>query len=270
MSAIDFYKENGYALFPGFLDRNELTDLKNEAQSLFGLALKKNNIAMNASGQGFDKALYHLFKVNYDDFIGAARAAQHIISLHRLSVSNKITNLLNELGLSSPILCVKPIIYFNSRYLAKIEGHFKTPAHQDWRSMQGSLNSVVVWVPLVDVDIKLGAIEFIAGSHLNGLVPTETDEWFRRIPEYFAPSNAFSPVEVCLGDLVVFSSFTIHRSGNNVTDSIRWSIHTRFNDASEKTFIERGMPHPYSVYKPDQQIITADFPSTPQMKVLFK
>lgn len=135
--------------------------------------------------------------------------------------------------------------------------------------MQGSLNSVVVWVPLVDVDISLGAIEFLPGSHLNGLAPTEKDEWFRRIPENVASSEAFVPEEVRVGDLVVFSAFTIHRSGNNVMDAIRWSIHVRYNDASEATFMDRGMPHPYAVYQPQQELVTRDFPSVDQVRALF-
>ena len=82
-------------------------------------------------------------------------------------------DILHELGIRQPAICVKPIIYFNSRHISKIEGHYKTPAHQDWRSMQGSLNSAVVWIPLIDIDSNLGALEVIPGSHMKGLLPTE-------------------------------------------------------------------------------------------------
>lgn len=270
MNIIESYKKNGYAVLPGFLDRDEVRAIKKDAQSVFTLMIRKNNIpVVSGDEQSFANGLYELFRVNYTDFIGAARAVQHLISMHRFVVSKKIIELLNEIGLTTPVLCVKPIIYFNSRNLAKIEAHFKTPSHQDWRSMQGSLNSVVVWVPLVDVDISLGAIEFLPGSHLNGLAPTEKDEWFRRIPENVASSEAFVPEEVRVGDLVVFSAFTIHRSGNNVMDAIRWSIHVRYNDASEATFMDRGMPHPYAVYQPQQELVTRDFPSVDQVRALF-
>jgi ectoine hydroxylase-related dioxygenase (phytanoyl-CoA dioxygenase family) len=270
MSFLDTYKKNGYALLPGYLDREQVKAIKSEAQSIFMLMLRKNGIpVLSENDQGFADALFELFRTNYADFIGAARAAQHILSMHRFAVSDQIMNLLKEIGLAIPILCVKPIIYFNSRNLAKVEGHFKTPAHQDWRSMQGSLNSVVIWVPLVDVDVNLGAIEFIPGSHLNGLAPTEKDEWFRHIPDIAAPASDFVAEEVRVGDLVVFSAFATHRSGNNVTNAIRWSIHVRYNDANEATFMHRGMPHPYAVYRPEQELITQNFPSVNQIVALF-
>lgn len=52
-----------------------------------------------------------------------------------------------------------------------------------------------------------------------------------------------------LGDALFFSAFLIHRSGNNVTDSIRWSCHLRYNDLSEPTFMERNYPDSF-LYEP--------------------
>ena len=43
--------------------------------------------------------------------------------------------------------------------------------------MQGSLNAIVVWVPLVDV-AELGALEIIPGSHLWGLQESHEDKWY--------------------------------------------------------------------------------------------
>lgn len=269
MEVIERYKSEGFVCIRNLLNVAAIDEIRSDAQSVFRLMLRKNGIVERAGEDGFANALYELFKVNHNDFVGAARAAQHIISMQRFVVSEQISELLRAFGLSVPIVCVKPLIFFNSRYLSKIEGHYKTPPHQDWRSMQGSLNSVVIWIPLVDIDVSLGAIEFIPGSHLRGLAQTEKDQWFRRISATEAPSDAFVPVEVQAGDLVVFSAFTVHRSGNNVTRAIRWSIHARYNDAAESTFIYRGMPHPYAVYRPEQELVTQDFPTPEQLKTAF-
>ena len=66
-------------------------------------------------------------------------------------------------------------------------------------------------------------------------------------------------VEVKAGDALFFSSFLIHRSGDNVSDAIRWSCHFRYNDLSEKTYIKRGYPSPYQ-YRPLPELVTPDFP----------
>ena len=135
--------------------------------------------------------------------------------------------------------------------------------------MQGSLNSVVTWIPLIDINKELGALEVLPGSHLEGLLPTEEDEWFRHVSADSIDEGQFVPLEVGAGDLVVFSAFLVHRSGNNRSESIRWSMHYRYNDAADPTWIERKFPHPYKVYHPEQEIITNDFPSSEQLRTIF-
>lgn len=133
--------------------------------------------------------------------------------------------------------------------------------------MQGSLDSVVVWVPLADVDVKLGALEVVPGSHKLGLLTTEVVNSFGKVDRF--DDGDFISVEARQGDVLFFSSFLVHRSGVNTTDSIRWSCHFRYNNLSEETFIERGYPHPY-LYKPQEELITADFPDTERLAKLFR
>lgn len=268
---INDYNENGLLILKDFLDHKIINEIRDKAKLIFGIQLKKNKIQFDIDYEtSFNNALYELFDIAYNDFLGAAKAVQHTLVMHKLASSDLILGLLNSIGLKEPIICVKPIIYFNSPKLAKIEGHYKTPIHQDWRSMQGSLNSVVVWIPLVDINKDLGAVEFIPKSHKLGLLNTITDEWFRRIDDERLNERDFIAPDVNIGDLVLFSAYTIHRSGDNITDKIRWSMHFRYNDAAEKTYIERGMPHPYVVYRPNQDIISPNFPNTEELNRVFK
>ncbi len=265
------YKKKGFLLLKGALKKDYLSDIRQEAKSCFlrQIAYRGYSLNIGNSEKDFEQALYRLFRDDYEAFIGAAKLCQHAISLFRLSASDEVINPLQTLGIRQPAICVKPIIYFNSRHISKIEGHYKTPAHQDWRSMQGSLNSAVVWIPLIDINKDLGALEVIPRSHLRGLLPTEQDEWFRHIRPDFINEDDFVSLEVEAGDMVIFSSFLIHRSGNNKTESIRWSMHYRYNDAAEQTWIDRNYIHPYRVYHPDQGIVDENFPSIGQLKEVF-
>ena len=132
--------------------------------------------------------------------------------------------------------------------------------------MQGSLNATVIWVPLVGIDTELGALQLIPGSHLLGLQDSTEDEWFRHIER--TNDDQYISVEVKAGDALFFSAFLIHRSGDNTTDSIRWSCHFRYNDLNEQTFIDRKYPNPY-VYKPEQRLITDNFPDKPLLSGYF-
>ena len=132
--------------------------------------------------------------------------------------------------------------------------------------MQGSLDSIVVWVPLVDVDASLGALEVVPGSHKLGLLTTEVVNSFGKVDQF--TDDQFISVKVTRGDVLFFSTFLVHRSGVNTTESIRWSCHFRYNNLAEKTFIERGYPHPY-IYKPQDELITPNFPQTGSVAELF-
>jgi len=76
-------------------------------------------------------------------------------------------------------------------------------------------------------------------------------------------------VEVKAGDTLFFSSLLVHRSGNNITDKIRWSVHFRYNNAMEETFGQRRFPHPYTL-KPYQELLSENFPTKTDIEKIFK
>ena len=138
------------------------------------------------------------------------------------------------------------MLSMNSSVLAKKNSNYKTPIHQDYRSIQGSLNSIVVWIPLMDVNKSCGSIKIIKGSHKRGLLDTEKDEWYRKIKK-IPPKSDFIDIDMNKGDALFFSTFLIHKSGSTKNKLIRWTAQYRFNDADEKHFISRNYYNPYKV-----------------------
>lgn len=262
------YNKNGYYLYKSFFNVAEIKNIKEEVQSIFiNQMLEKGIIdSTNISEQKYEEAIVILFNEHFDTYINCGKQAQHLISLHRLSLNDKLVAKLKELGMKFPVISTRPVLYFNKYSLAKAEEFYKVPPHQDWRSMQGSLNSMVVWVPLADVSEELGALKVIPESHKHGLMESKENIWYRQIED--VDKDSFISVEVEAGDALFFSSFLIHSSGNNVLDKIRWSCHFRYNDLDENTFIERGYPHPY-IYKPIQELITEGFPKQNQVENVF-
>lgn len=262
------YQRDGFVHFKGFFDPNEVEQVREDAKQVFINQMHHQSILSERTPNEaqFEAAMTEFFRRDLPGFINCGKTCQHLISLHRLSLSEKLILQLNALGLQTPVICTRPVIYFNSQHLSQSEVYYRTPPHQDWRSMQGSLNAMVVWVPLVDVNESLGALEIVPGSHLWGLLPSEQDEWYRRVAE--ADRFTYQSVEVAAGDALFFSAFLLHRSGNNITDSIRWSCHFRYNDVSEETFIARRYAHPY-IYKAQQELITENFPTPEQLQTVF-
>ena len=149
-------------------------------------------------------------------------------------------------------------------------GYFGLIPHQDFPSVQGSLDGVVVWLPLTDVDKGNYPLEVIPGSHQKGLLSmidhgTSTSE----VDPAAYDERKFIPVEVETGDVVFMSYFTIHRSCTVGTPGrCRIAVSTRFDNAYEPTYLERAYPTAYvrSVHR--EQYVVA-FPTLEQVQKVF-
>ena len=270
MLDVNAYREDGYLLAKGFFPRAEIETIRNEAKLVFLSQMRRHGIVNGdeLSEAEFEAGMFRLFETDIATLTNCGKQVQHLISLHRLSLSEPLVEALRSLGLSFPNVSTRPLLYFNSRRLAKKEVYWRLSVHQDWRSMQGSLDAVVVWVPLIDVDRKLGALEVIPGSHKMGLLDSEMSDGYGHVdPSVNLPEPV--PVEVEVGDALFFSAFLVHQSGTSTTDSIRWSCHFRYNNLEEATFVERGFPHPY-IYRPQAELITSDFPQRSQVENVFR
>lgn len=261
---IDFFKKNGYLLLDNFLPKQDVEIVLRDAKNVFlRQFIEKKYISQcsleELNEEQYNSFLYRLFEEDIECLSNCGKQAQHLISLHTLSLSSKIVELLNQVGLETPIISTRPVLYFNHPKLAKQKVFYKVDAHQDWRSMQGSLNSVVIWIPLVNMNKELGALEILPGSHLDGLRTDHVENGFGMVLLSEEEKERLISVEVNAGDALLFSSFLIHQSGDNMTDKPRWSCHFRYNDLDDPTFIKRKFAHPY-IYKPMDELITKDFP----------
>jgi len=275
INKLNFFKKNGYLHLEKFLPKEEVSLVLKEAKGVFFKQfIKKGYLSLESSldevsEESFNNCLYRLFDDDMECLMNCGKQAQHLISLHRLSLTSNITEILTELGLETPIISTRPVLYFNHPKLAKKKVFYKVEAHQDWGSMQGSLNSIVVWVPLVNIDINLGALEILPKSHLFGLRTDHIDNGFRMVSLSEEENNDLLAVEVNAGDVLIFSSFLIHQSGENSSNKPRWSCHFRYNDLDDITFIDRKYPHAY-IYKPVNEVMTKDFPKVQDILNIYR
>ena len=81
--------------------------------------------------------------------------------------------------LKKPIESTNPMLMMNDS--RKSRASINLPFHQDFRSMQGSLNSIVVWIPLLDVRDIDGPIEIILKSHKLGLLKSKNQNGIEKL-----------------------------------------------------------------------------------------
>jgi phytanoyl-CoA hydroxylase len=256
------FKKNGYLLKKNFFTKSEVSVILDDAKKVFINVFVRNGFIKNSlvpvNDEDFMSMLQNLFLNDFVTFQNCGKQIQHLIHLHRLSTSKKVENLLKSLGLRNPVISTRPVVFFNHPSLAKEKVYHTMDFHQDWKSMQGSINSVVLWLPLMNINIDFGALKIVPGSHLKGLLDFNIVNGFGMIDVNDDDLANVLDVQVETGDLLCFSSFLIHSSGDNIMNFPRWSAHFRYNDLDEDSFIDRGFPHPY-IYKPIDDLLTLNF-----------
>ena len=225
---LEFYKKNGYLFLKDFFSKDDIKKVLDDAKGVFlRQFIEKKYLSKctleDISDEVFNDFLYRLFDEDMECLSNSGKQIQHLISLHSLSLQNKVIDLLKETGLVTPTISTRPVLYFNHPKLAKQKVFHTVDAHQDWRSMQGSLNSVVIWIPLVDINKDLGALEILPSSHLDGLRTDHVENGFGMVALSKAEEDKLILIEIKTGDALLFSSFLIHQSGNNITNKPRWS-----------------------------------------------
>ncbi len=231
----------GYIVIKNFFNPSYIKKVRRKAQKIFQIQF--DYFGYNES---FDSNMIKLFNEQQEIFINCGKLIQTgLIELYQLAVNRKLITELKKTGIKHPNLCTRPVLFFNHPELAKEEIYYKTPPHQDWPSMLSSSDSVVVWIPLVDVDKNNGSIIIWPNSHSAGVLPFNINGGFAQVE----PIGEGLRLDLQVGDIVIFSTFLVHSSGDIINNTIRWSCHFRYTNMKDEDFIKRGFPNPY-IYKP--------------------
>jgi hypothetical protein len=225
---ISEFAKNGYFVFKDAIDVNVLNFLKNSIFDVFDLQGCESRT---------DRSIVNMFQNNFDRFLGCANACQNLLGLHSLSCSDSIVALIKKCGINYPNINTRPLLFFSCKSTSKSSKNWKLEPHQDWPSTLGSINGLTVWMPLQDTDQSLGCLEIVPQSHKLGYLAHKLDD----VPYLEDNGHKFVPIEMKLGDVLVFNWFCIHRSGTNIhEDKIRFAAHFRYNDLAESSYIERN------------------------------
>jgi len=225
-------KEKGVVVIPGFFGRELIKNIQLAAKKIFQIQFKHLRIKGD-----FLTPMTCLFKEHLDTFVSCGKLIKTgLIELYQLSVNPDLIELVKNLGLSSPLMCTRPMLFFNHPQLAMSEHFYKTPVHQDWVSMLASQDSIVVWFPLIDLEIGHGPVIFYPGSHKLGPLTDKLENGFAEVPFDRSAFPTLQPI-VNMGDIVVFSTLLVNESGVISNNQIRWSSHLRYTNMEDHDFI---------------------------------
>ncbi|HYE06317.1 MAG TPA: phytanoyl-CoA dioxygenase family protein [Planctomycetota bacterium] len=101
-----------------------------------------------------------------------------------------------------------------------------------------ALRTLNVWAPLVPARRANGCMQAIPGSHRLGLVPhAPFQEIHLAIADHALAPHLDRAVDLACdpGDAIVFHNLLFHRGLPNTSDTIRWSVDWRLQDATQPT-----------------------------------
>lgn len=163
-----------------------------------------------------------------DDWVEFYKEVIKLEPLTELAFDANIMNVMNTI-LSTPVLphCRKVF-----RAYSPTKNPYATPPHRDYTWTGGTKNFWTAWLPLTDIDEKLGGLSLVEGSHKLKLIPMQGDE--RKGWEVPKNSKWLTCRKFEMGDVVFFNGWTLHAGNNNYTkNKIRLSLDFRYQNAND-------------------------------------
>jgi phytanoyl-CoA hydroxylase len=106
------------------------------------------------------------------------------------------------------------------------------PWHQDtgyYGAHTAQDTIITVWMPLVPVDANNGCMQVVPGSHRQGAIDHRSGVGEGSFLEAAGNWDQHAMTLPMLpGDVLIMHNLVLHRSGENHSDGIRWSIDCRF------------------------------------------
>lgn len=245
-SELDYYRANGFLIARDLLDAQSVEAVRRSIAKTFLDQLAQLGIV--SEDRDVFSAMRALHQCDIERYKKLAAALWRKIDVYQIMHEPRIVQFLRDkFSWRDIFIPGGQVVHIMAHELKIPGGYFGLVPHQDFPSVQGSLDGMVVWLPLVDVDRDNFPLEVIPGSHLRGLLPLAFDgkaEWELRPDQY--REEEYIPAEVGVGDVIFMSTFTIHRSSiNGTAGRCRLALSTRFDNADEATFIERCYPTAY-------------------------
>jgi hypothetical protein len=103
-----------------------------------------------------------------------------------------------------------------------------TPAHQDYFQVQGTEATLTAWMPLHDCSLELGSLAIARGSHTRGLLDVRPAPGASGAEVVDPLVGMWVGGDIEFGDVLVFTSLTVHKAAPNLTDRLRFSVDCRF------------------------------------------
>ena len=236
---IDRYFEDGFLIVEDLLSREDVQPVIDDIVAIVDELARR----LHAAGRIRDLRLEHGFGTRLAaleaECPGAAIWVTHLgdlrPGLRELWSSPKLLDIVADL--IGPDIAGHPI--WNIRSKTPRTTLMTVPWHQDTAYLKPGAERTeqpVAWVPLTDVTVRNGALQMVRGGHKPGAVirhrlhrgVSDARSSFLYIDEADLPAGDIVTCEVPFGSVIFLNQLIPHRSLENHSDAVRWSVDFRF------------------------------------------
>lgn len=243
-NALEFYQIFGYVIFKDFFSRDELSDFKNDVVNIINAQAAKANIPSDSGTDAvLNEGIIELEKIDHDHVAAVYDTIFQTPSFFRISGNRAIEMVVKQLmGLDQK---TGTLYGFTNRCRIDPPNDRRRTYgwHQECFYTIPKGNYIQTWAPLIfDTDRANGTIEVAAGSHKEGVAPQTWNDTQGKatqiiVDDEIVAKYARGSVDMKVGELMFFSGFLCHRSGNNSSSQVRYSLVGMYHDVAHIPFM---------------------------------
>lgn len=227
------FLNNGYIHITNFFSEEEVAIIKNIINKLYqypevpGKYMKYYETINNSR---------QLARIEY--FINYNQNIRHLIQ-------NKVHPFINT-------LCGESMVLFKDKLNWKLAGGNGFKAHQDYPAWSDLPPKYYLTAAMFGdkCTVENGCLEMVSGMHRNGILPNTYDKG-GGIDDNVVRSLNWNPILSDVRDLVVFDSYTPHKSEANTSKDARRILYFTFNKESEGNYYETYFKKKREMLPPD-------------------
>lgn len=227
--------EDGYLFFRGLLPVDDVATVR------AGVASALTEAGWIADGSSDDRPVPTPAAVRegaegyLDAYVGIQRLQPFHELAHHASVTALMRDILGEQLLVHPRKIARTSLPQDDEY---------TPPHQDYRLIQGTVDTLTCWVPLGDCPASLGSLRMLKGSHHRGLIEADAGKGPGGLLVDVADDHAdWRTTDYAAGDAILFTSLTVHGALRNNEERLRFSADFRYQSLLEPVLGQSLDPH---------------------------
>ena len=254
------YHKEGYTIVENVFEENELDPVLNEFEEIVNEFAERAFLNQKIKRKYENENVFKRLAKIESEFQGSSVLIHHKgelkPNLAKLWGSRNLLDIVeNWVG---PDISGHPV--WNIRSKTPNTVRMTVPWHQDSAYLvEGAEKTIqpAAWIPFLDVNKKNGCMQVVKGGHKSGKVFNHKleskarvkDSWYLYIDDAEINQDDIVTCEMKKGSVLFLHQLVPHRSLENYSDEVRWSVDLRFQNPLDEAGFHTGLVAPIIMRK---------------------